>query len=624
MWLAAAAVALLFFLVYHATMLRGVDLGDTPSFQTMGGSAFISPRDAYPLYFALSAPMVWWTGNPAAGMNLASVVFAALACGAIVVLAAQLTGSTMAGVAAALVFGASFTFWSQAIIAEVYALHLLCLAVVLGAALAWEARPTTTRLAILFLAYAISFGNHLTMVIWMPALAVFLLASAPGGPRAWLGPRIVLLALACALIGAAQYGWPLRTLLNDPIAPANLRDVARWFWFDVTKADWRDTMVLEVPGMMATERARMFAFDLHQQFGWWPVGAAAAGAVVLAARAPRRFLLLFLGYLATLVFALTYNVGDTHVFLLPAHLVVALLIAPALAAIPIPRVRHAALALTIAFAVVRVYDEYPALDRSGDRRAREAFARVTQGLTATRAVLFGDLEWQLGNGLNYYAAHETGDVVLARAADILPYAPTLVADNLAIGREVVVTARARQLLETSYGFLYAFEPDVRVELPRLSSQVEQMAAGTPYVVTRIKPATVVGRVEEPPGGPGDEAQTLTTLTGGRLRAWPAGDYVAIAGVVGEAPVDVIHDDRPFTSDLQLGQLPVRIRMDAWLAFDTIRRMGFGQVVAGRHHALILERGVSLVGLGADGVPRLTAYANGLYAPQPRYRLTIRD
>ena len=35
-------------------------------------------------------------------------------------------------------------------------------------------------------------------------------------------------------------------------------------------------------------------------------------------------------------------------------------------------------------------------------------------------------------------------------------------------------------------------------------------------------------------------------------------------------------------------------MESWLAADTIRRMGFGQVIAARHHTLIIERGVSLV------------------------------
>ena len=46
---------------------------------------------------------------------------------------------------------------------------------------------------------------------------------------------------------------------------------------------------------------------------------------------------------------------------------------------------------------------------------------------------------------------------------------------------------------------------------------------------------------------------------------------------------------------------VEVRMESWLAADTIRRMGFGHVVAGRHHTLIVERGVSFAAFDArDG------------------------
>jgi hypothetical protein len=61
-------------------------------------------------------------------------------------------------------------------------------------------------------------------------------------------------------------------------------------------------------------------------------------------------------------------------------------------------------------------------------------------------------------------------------------------------------------------------------------------------------------------------------------------------------------------------------MDSWLAFDTIRRMGFGHVIAGRHHSLIVERGASFVVLDEGGRPTKTEYADGLYAPQPRFRV----
>ena len=48
---AALAVALGSFALYRATLLPGVDFGDTGSIQTMVGSALVTPRDGYPLLF---------------------------------------------------------------------------------------------------------------------------------------------------------------------------------------------------------------------------------------------------------------------------------------------------------------------------------------------------------------------------------------------------------------------------------------------------------------------------------------------------------------------------------------------------------------------------------------------
>ena len=62
------------------------------------------------------------------------------------------------------------------------------LAAVLLAVFAWARHSSPVRLALFFLVYAIGFGNHLTMIVLMPGLVVFLLASVPGGPRAMLTP----------------------------------------------------------------------------------------------------------------------------------------------------------------------------------------------------------------------------------------------------------------------------------------------------------------------------------------------------------------------------------------------------------------------------------------------------
>jgi hypothetical protein len=72
----------------------------------------------------------------------------------------------------------------------------------------------------------------------------------------------------------------------------------------------------------------------------------------------------------------------------------------------------------------------------------------------------------------------------------------------------------------------------------------------------------------------------------------------------------------------LSGTPVGIRMESWLASDTIRRMGFGHVIAARQHTLIVERGVSFAAFDARGVPVRIAYASNIFAPQARYLIDI--
>jgi hypothetical protein len=115
-------------------------------------------------------------------------------------------------------------------------------------------------------------------------------------------------------------------------------------------------------------------------------------------------------------------------------------------------------------------------------------------------------------------------------------------------------------------------------------------------------------------------QIAGALTSGAVHSWPGDDYVVMAGVTGRPP-DFIHgESAPWAARITLDGLPVDIRLDAWLAFDTIRRMGFGSVIAGRRRALIVERGLSFVAFEGDGAASLTSYAAGIYEPIARFRL----
>src|SRR5262249_11247857 len=192
--LAAVAVAVAVFSLYRATLLRDLDFGDSAFFQFRVATSVLTPRDGYPLYFGIGKLAVWITGaEPARAMNLLSAFLGAVACGILVVAAAELSGSIVAGVASGLLFGGSYTFWSQSIIAEVYSLHLLFVGLTIWSLLRWELRPTSPQLALFFATYALGFGNHLSMILLAPAYALFLLTSAPGGWRSMLTPRVVLL-----------------------------------------------------------------------------------------------------------------------------------------------------------------------------------------------------------------------------------------------------------------------------------------------------------------------------------------------------------------------------------------------------------------------------------------------
>jgi hypothetical protein len=624
--LAAVLVALGAFVLYHATLLPGTDFGDTGSFQATVGSPIITPRDGYPLYFALGDALLGLThAEPAHALNLASAVEGAIACGVIVLVAAELSGSLLAAIAASLFFGGSYTFWSQAIIAEVYALHALLVSLTIWLLLRWEQRPTLARLSLFFAVYALGFGNHLSMVLLLPGFTLFLFLAAPRGWRSLLTPRVVTIATAFAVAGSLQYLWNLNALWVSTQPPRGIADALQIFWFDVTKTDWRETMVLKVPASMLLDHLSMYWFDLHQQFGWPGIVLAAAGLCGLLQREWRQGVLLLTLYAVNVVFAYSYDVGDTHVFYLPSHLILALAMAPGLVTIadvvaPLwaghSRARRLALtaaaSVAIVYAGVRVYADYPALDRSDDHRPAQVLQALTAGLDDRHAMLLADLNWQVQNGLSYFTRAVHPEVAVARMPDVLLYAPALIRENMKAGREVALSERARAEMTAAYGPLFRIIADPRVPVGSISTVARRVSAGTRYVLCVLRPTRDVTL------DPKEVDATARALVADGSFAWPQGEYGVVAGITGRPPVLVEGSSTPFRRRVVIDGVAVDIRMESWLAADTIRRMGFGQVIAARQHTLIVERGLSFVTFDDRGHATRTAYAGNIFAPQARY------
>jgi hypothetical protein len=558
---------------------------------------------------------VWlYPGEPARAVNLASAVYGALAVGLTAWLTSRLAESTLAGVAAGMFLGSSYTFWSQAITAEVYTLHLLVVSAAIAALLAWAEDPTVGRLALFYAAYALGFGNHLSMVLLCPAFAAFLLITRRAGRADPLRPQMLALAVAIACLGALQYAWNFRGLWTELQPPESIGEAFDKFWFDVTKADWRETLVMTVSEAGLQTRREMYWFDLRQQFGAPGVFLAGAGVLYVTFHWPARALLLTLLYAASLAFAWTYNVGDAYIFFLPSHYVVAICGGAGAAALVwgLSRVTRRGVATTLGVLVLaypawRAYDTFPAVDRSWDDRAVKLLDDFT---TVDGATVFGtDSNWQVQNAIEYFMRERRPGVpwFVTEELEWLKWPGgrqrfvDFVSANTSVGRDVVVTSRVYESV------LSAASRPHTPDATRFSDAVGRVSGGAPYVLSVLLP---------------DREYPLNTLD--LARAWkhlaPATavpelrHYVVLVGKAGERPVLIHSSDRPFRIGVNIDQLNVDVRMESWLPTDTIRRAGFGHVVVDGRHELTLERGISFKTLEVDGAP---IYESGLFAPLSR-------
>jgi len=610
----ACVVATVAFWAYTRTLLPGVDLGDTGGFQAAVLWPEQSARRAYPLYYTLATPFITLVSaeNPARGLNLFSAIWAAIAVGLLAVATGRLTTSALAGAASGLLLAFSFTFWTQAIIAEVYSLHLALIAGCLLALQAFASSPTTLRLAIFFALYAVAFGNHLGMILFLVPFTVFLLQVHPR-PRELVMPSTMLLAIVIAVAGALQYLPTFLFVWSSIDAPAQWSDRVAAFWLDVTKADWREEMVLGVQSSQMWNRLQMWAWDARQQFGIAGLALAALGAARVWSLSRPWAVFLWLAYAISTTFALTYNVGDTHVFLLPGHFLIALAIGVGVAHWRSARVRQVLTIGALAFAVWRGWDTWPAVDRHADRRADAQLAHLAEGVDGRSALLVSKMDWQLENVLLYSSRYERRDLAWVRLDDVLLHFPYLVRDNLAESRDLVLTADAARGVVAAYANQFPLVLD-QTPAPGLAEIVSRIPRGTPYVLTLLLPA---------PGGrtidPEDFSTGLAELAGTHVPPRSEASYQVWAGSHGEAPTLYRSSAHPFRTDVLIGGESFTIRMDSWLPEDTFRRGGFAHVLHGRQHALIAERGISLVWLQRDGSPA-TYYGAGLYTPEARFRI----
>ena len=331
--LAVAAVALG---VYIFTLAPGLLRADSGELQTLAVTLGYAHPTGYPVYLLLAKVFTLIpVGDVAYRVNLLSAVMGAAGAGLLYLLGRLLTGKRFLPVAGAFALALSPTFWSQAIIAEVYTTGVVCmLGVLLGIAL-WQ---RTGQVRWLFAAACLggmSLGVHSTHALMAPA-AMLIVAITP---RRWIAnwTAAVLGAVTGAAITLAAFA-----LIDSADSPAGyfhaVINPSRSLW-DLEPEDLdgffdRVELSMNPPQFrgllfsqtwdLTRQKAVDYSRNLPSEFPPLWFVAVGAGLVWLGRRNWKITLLLVLSYAAHLAYNLNFD-GVVHVLYIATYVPLAVL-----------------------------------------------------------------------------------------------------------------------------------------------------------------------------------------------------------------------------------------------------------------------------------------------------------
>lgn len=393
-WLIAATLGSLMFLNYLSTLAPTVLAGDSGRFQARAYVLGVGHPTGYPTYIMLGKLFTYLpVGEIAYRVNLSSAVYAAATVVLVFLIALRLT-STVPAALATLAFAVSRTFWSQAVIAEIYTLNALLVSAALLTLLLWrDTRKNKYLLAAAFLA-GFSLTNHMTSGLLIPSAMMFVWLS---DPTRFSDRKLVARTALLLLLGLTPYLYlPIRAAMDpplnygDPSTPGN-------FFYLVTGRQFADRMFAFGPEQLP-HRLILYFGHLRAQYSSGLLPLALAGTIFGFRRSgPATWALLATFFAGTLVYALGYRIPDIAVYFIPTHLVLAIAMAVGIHALldhvgsfSTPLLRTLGTA-SLGLALVLVigwtwWTNYSLVDQSNNYSQRELIERVAQA--PARAVIY--------------------------------------------------------------------------------------------------------------------------------------------------------------------------------------------------------------------------------------------
>jgi hypothetical protein len=341
-YLVALALTALALAAYVRTLAPDVLYSDSAEFQTLAYTFGITHSTGYPIYLLLARLFGFLPfGNPAWRISLFSAFCAALTVGGVYLLARDFTRNRLGPALGAVALGISYSFWSQAVIAEVYTPGLAFLTGIMLLLFHWQADPARRNRSLLAAALlaGIGFGVHASVWLIAPPAAAFViwtLAWQRAASVEWL--KTLSAGFAGALIGLALFlaAFFISDRLNSPTSFINTSlEPSRVFWkipaeafasplgrlkMTVVSAQWGHALFPK-KDFSFTKSLENFGERLAlREFSPLLAAFALFGFGVMLVRRPLRGTFYPLAFLFSATLILNYKVGDINVFYLSLYL----------------------------------------------------------------------------------------------------------------------------------------------------------------------------------------------------------------------------------------------------------------------------------------------------------------
>jgi len=563
--IACGAVALA---AYLRTVAPGLDFIDSGELSAVSCTLGVAHPTGYPLF-----TMLGWlcahmpvAQSAVARLNIMSALLCAAAVSVLVLLFRRLClavlkkpppGSSfmLPACTGGLMLAFSSTFWSQALVVEVYPLHLLLVAIALLAFFrANEPLPGEERdgRSWLIFAYAVglAFTNHMTTVLLAPGLLFLYFARQGASPAIW--KRLIRMAVPFAAALSLYIYLPVRAAGGPAMSWGNVVSAERFLWH-VTGKQYRVWMFssMDVVGRQLS----YFFNNLPGEFAVVGLILALAGGAALV-RFHRRLAggvgLLFAG---CIFYAANYDIHDIDSYFLLAYICIAAAAAVGAGWIALrtrerfPRTgRWAAPALLLTCAVPLAV-HYGEVDESADYLVADYTANMFASLRENAVVI--SYQWDYWVSASYY------EQLVERVRP----------DVTVIDKELLRRSWYLKELERRHMWLIdACRPEVNAflaevslfehDLPYDPARIEASYAGMIGAFIRrslpAHPVYVTGEIEP-------------SYTPGLFRV-PEGLAFRLSPLRGEAPAPFPPVRyRPFPRRGRLEDMIRRLYADAWLA-----------------------------------------------------------